>query len=752
MNQPLEVNDFSGGMTDNYIDGQPNQGQNFDNLLIDTNKKPFTRPGSVIRDVTAYQIPSGNKRISYMAIHRNQLLEQSERNIYWEASSVYNTLVGPTGNPAFSAGAVTDNMSSAFWNNHTLFVSDNFCNPIKVFRATNSTGPLTLIQAGLPVLASMPALASAGGSGSNYIYAFHYFYTYNAEGVTFNMSGTTVTAQILNVAAPDQDTITITGIPVLANSTTGNYDTANIFVKIFRTQANGTTLNYIGQVTNGTTTYIDTAADSAIVNAAPIYTTGNILDNDAPPPAKFVCQSNDTTFYGYVMEGGVAQPNRIRQSNKGTMDSCPTSFTDDFPEEIVGLNSIQSTLIVFCTDSVYRVDGIFDQQGNGGMAHLKINDTFGAVSNDAIVQVDNGIVFASRQGWCYCDGYNVTRIALHLDTTYPQLVANSAREMWGAYDRNNQRVWFAAQKNSASLDNDTCYVLDLKWGLNERSTFTSASNNQGTNWRPTCLLFDSANMYRAHNTGFVFLHNSTYTTDPLIDLSKTASQWATSTIMHDYKSCAFNFGTSFVRKFVSKITTVFSNITNIAIQIISNSDDGRVVQPLTEIRAYSSIIWGDPEKIWGDPTMQWNVSGLIDSMRRFPAGGLRCNYKQIEITNSFTIIGNSDLYSTGTVDPVAKTLTFTNANSVWPTDVVGYFIFLANDTYTNMFQVVARNSDTQVLLLDPLSQLPTAGAYQWLMKGYRKGEIMRLLNYVIHYKMLSTTQRAYHATTDSGGN
>ena len=41
--QPLEVIDFSLGITDYFIDGAPNAAEELDNLVLTTNKKPRTR-------------------------------------------------------------------------------------------------------------------------------------------------------------------------------------------------------------------------------------------------------------------------------------------------------------------------------------------------------------------------------------------------------------------------------------------------------------------------------------------------------------------------------------------------------------------------------------------------------------------------------------------------------------------------------------------------------------------------------------
>lgn len=749
MNQPLEAKDFSGGMTDNYLAGPTNKGQLFDNLLINNNKKPFTVPGSVIRDETNYILPSTNKRIGYIWDHRDQILEQSERHIYYVASGTYNELTGPSSNPALASCTESDHISKTFWNNHSLIVCDTFCKPIKVYK--DGSDVFRVRTAGMPSLSS-PTVTRGGAGANSYIYGFLYYYTYSVEGVTFEDFGPTTEVTLSSAAAPDSSSVSITNIPVISNGATDNYDTTNIKVKIYRTVSGGTVLKYIGQVTNGTTSYTDSASDSSITNNVDIYTTGDVVDNDPPPPAKFVHVANDIALYGYVKEGSVEVPNRVRQSIKGDIDSCPESFFDDFPEDVMGISSIQGTFIVFCKSSMYRLDGFFDEQGRNGISHLKISDTVGTVSNDSIVQTDEGLFFAAEQGFYFCDGYRVQKISHHLNTTYQGLVSTSAkaRNITGAFDKLEKRIWWTTQRDSAATDNDSCFILDLTWGLSDECTFTTASDED--NFFPTFLLFKDGFMYRATTKGYIFKHSSSTYTNPKIDTTAVAADWVKKTIIHDYKSCAFDFGSSFVRKFVPKMLATFANVTNISIQIYSINDDGRIIAPLAQIRYNSNLIWGDHELTWGDATLVWNQIGLIEEKRMFPAGGLRCNYKQIRITNAYTVITNSDTLSEAQVDQTAKTVTLTNLSSAWPLDSVDYFISFENDDYTNEFLITERTSDTVLTFLDAENLSPNTAQYKWLLKGYRKGEAMQLLSYVIHYKQLTDSQKSFHNPADTGEN
>lgn len=741
--QPLEVIDFSGGVTDNYVAGPTNRYQKADNLLISNNKKLFSVPGSQIRDLVNYQIPAGQQRIGHLAVHKDKLLEQSAKDIYY-TDPVYHTLLGPSGNSSFKNNTTGSYVSSSFWNNLTILSSDSFDKPIKIFK--DNTLALKLITAGLPAMAA-PTITVGMAGTRNYIYAFHYFYQYNVEGTIFETNGPVVEVELDSSEDPAAHTNHITNIPVLANGVLDNYDTANVKVRIFRTEDAQTTLHLIGTVNNGVTIFNDSVSDATVANAQTIYIDGGVLDDDPPPPAKFVHIVNDVCIYAHVKESGEIFSNRYRQSKKNQIDSCPGALGDDLEDEITGVSSVLGVPLILCKRSIYRVDGFFDSLGRGGLVHLRISDTVGCVSHNSIIQTTNGIFFAGQEGFYFCDGYRVQKISDEFNKTYLTLVANNPKNMYGDYDKAFERIWWSVQKDAGSLDNDSFYILDLRWGIRPDSAFTTSSD--GANFAPSAIRFFNNQLIRADKRGYIFVHDQSYLTNPKVDILNFPNVWHKSTIIYDYRSCAFNFGTSFLRKWVPWILLSLTNKTNIAVQIWSINDDGRSNKPLTEIRFNSNVVWGDPDVVWGDPSILWDFEGLIEEKRRFPAGGLRCNYKQIRITNSKTIVRTSDHDGLGTIDHVAKTLTLDNPDTAWPVDSVGYFLTFEQDGYIKEYEVTGRTSSV-LTYLDAGSSSPT-GDVKWELKGYRKNEAIEVLSYTIHYLMLSKSQKAFHFG-DSGGN
>lgn len=77
--QPLEIEDFSYGITDYFIDGNPRAAKTMQNLFLTPNKKPRTRWGSI---VVNEQLPLGSFRINKLTQLKNSLIAYQDRRAY----------------------------------------------------------------------------------------------------------------------------------------------------------------------------------------------------------------------------------------------------------------------------------------------------------------------------------------------------------------------------------------------------------------------------------------------------------------------------------------------------------------------------------------------------------------------------------------------------------------------------------------------------------------------------------------------
>lgn len=740
--QPFEVTDFSLGITDDPFEKDPRYSVELDNYNITPDQSLEMREGSVIEDEDAPQIPSGEKRIGALINYDNDsnLLVQSERNVYYRNPSSYATLTGPVNsNPVFSSGGETNNISFSEWNKQVFLTNDSFPRPMKIYK--DSGGTLRVNTSGLPALASSPTVTPGAGANT-YLYAFHYLYEYTVGSQTFQDVGPIDQQTVSSAVAPDSTTVNITSIPVLANSTTDNWDTANIKVQIFRTTNAGSVFYYIGQVTNGTTTYNDSASDATIQNNILMYTEDNTLEYDPVPLHKYVHIVNGIGYYGHIKESSIEYPFRIRQSIPNNPSGAPADFFIDLEDSIRGIGSVVSIPIALCNRHIYRLDNNFDQFGRGGITPVRISDTAGCVSHLSIVSAEGRIFWAGSDGFYSSDGYKVQKISDKLNSRYKSILSeiDDENRIYGKFDEENRRILWTIQQNSANQENDSLIVLDLRWGVREASSFTTWSGNS---FRPSCLEFFNGNLYRGDDNGYVFYHLSTIDTDPKVDVNANADDWERETIIWNYKSCNYNFGSSFFRKKPTRILLTARNVGNTSIQINSIDDDGKRTRALKPIRWRRNFVWGDSNFVWGSPDCVWRSLGLIEQWRRFPAKGLRVSYCQIQITNAYAVTSSSDILGNATFDDGTNTATLTND---WPDDAVDYYISTAADGYVKEYLITTRTANT-LTVIDSGGNFPT-GEYAWLIKGYRKGEPINLQGYTIHIANEDQMQLTYESGDD----
>jgi len=746
--QPFEVTSFSKGITDDTFEQAYDAAAELDNFLITSDGKLDSRNGSVIDDLVNGQAPSGTARIGGLINFANSeaLLVNSGRQIFYRNPSAYAILRGPDNAEVMDVGAESNALSYTQWNKHLFITNDAFPLPTKIFR--DDTGTFKVLTNGFDFLDTSPIVtAGAVGTGA-FTYAFHFHYTYMVGDQEFQDFGPVTFVQVLNAEAPSVSAINISGIPVLANGVSGNYDLANIKVYIYRTVDAGETFYKIGEVSNGTTVFADNTLDDTIIDEGVVlYSDDGSVDREKPPLCKFVHIVNSTGYYASTKEGDEEFKYRVRQSVPAIPGAVPGDFFVDLEDEITGMSSTKSIPLVFCRKHVYRLEGVFDRFGRGQINAIRISDTAGCVSNLSIVQAENYCVWFGQDGIYGTDGYQVIKISDQNNTRYRAILEAQSQQnrIYGTFNEKDRRVYWGLQRNSSALDNDSLVVLDMRWGVSAKSTFTTWS---GASFRPSSLTFFAGLLYRGDAQGYVFKHSPEYTSDPRVDILKTVDLWSTETIIWTYKSTNINFGSTFYRKIPSRILIQAANRANTTIQISAISDDGRIVRDLKLIRWRRNFVWGDTEFVWGYPECVWGGVGFIEVWRRFQARSLRLSYLQVVITNGYGVVTTSTVDGTATFDNAANTIVLDDqVNNNWPDDVVGYNIRTAADNYTKEFEVLERTDDFTIVVIDPEGAIPDA-SIGWELWGYKKGEPLKLLGYNVHWNNVSASQNTYETGQD----
>ena len=756
MNQSLEFALFNGGITDNFIDCAPNQFQLANNFVITKRAKLGVRPGSRRDDETASQVPGDPKRIGALIPFREKLFKQRADSLHYIDAGAMQTLTGPTGNPALPGGDETKFAAFSFWNGHFFITNDALTiKPQKVYK--NGAGAYQVNTAGMPPLPSSPTVLIAG-SGNSYLYRFLFKVSYVREGnLTFEVRGPTIEVSEEAGGGPSPATPGfITNIPSLDNGIVDNYDTASVVVEIYRTIANGNQFYFVDDVPNGTTSYNDETTDADLEESTFLYTEGGVAENDPPPVSKFLHITERAAYYAFISEGGESLENEIRQSKPGQPEAVPANFSVQVEDEIVGISSVRNIPIVLGKNSVYRLDGIIDEFGQGAIIPVKIASV-GGLNHLGVVQTLDAVFFAGSDGFYETDGYQVIKLSNEFNTTYRNYTALPAQygKIAGCYDIKERRLLWATQSPDAA-DMDFLFVCDLDQPRLQDGgrPFTNWHGKRldenfedlVTAWTATALAFFESKVYRATLDGYTFMHDDVY----LNDERDTGTEWIKQPIQYDYKGPYTSYGAAQLRKWAPNFTLCAEPTSNVSCLPQFDNDFARDYQDCKEIRVKPLSEWGD--HTWGDTELYGATGKLINQKRDFLAGYLRCYFKQLRLRNAFSSITASDYRGAAEVTgTTVKTVTLAGVE-VFPADPIDYYMELTASAggYTVPLLITGQPAANQVTVADP-DNLALAGSdLKWQMKGFAKPDTLTIVSYALFFKMLTASQKAF--TGDAAAN
>jgi hypothetical protein len=753
--ESLTYNDFSKGVTDNLLAGDPKTCGRLDNLLLDERGSPYTRPGWYCHD-SRMQVSVTSQRPSGLYLTSQPFDKpfyfRADKAFFMDESDVWQEILGPELNSAAPNKTTTDLESLVIWNKQLIYVSSpSTALPHRIYCTDYTpTRAFTALTLGLPPLASSPtATAGTVGTTYTYIYALHYYYEFtDYQGTVFVERGpvTFVTATAANaIAAGAGNTISLASIPVLANTTSTNYDVStSLKTRISRTVNNGSTFYFLADVDNGTTTYADTTEDSTIDDNSTLYTDGGVLDYNQPPAESlFTTQVN--SYFWYATE------RTLTHSIQGAPGACPDEFEQPTDQKVTGLSSWNNFPILFCDQSVYRVEGLFDEFGDGGFEPREIHPTAGCVSNRSIVRIPTGLVWAGNGGFYFTDGYQVQKISKHLEKSYETF---KSPYIVGTYDSQKNIVfWTISGGYGPSFTlNDMVAALHLNFGISPESTFTFLKSEH--NFYPSCVAYSASEdvdislrnkLLIGDSRGYLAIQDDNVFADDKINTQVTPSNFKLQSIIYRLESSALSFGDDAIRKYCTQLSAILQNETENSVQFLSRRDDGGAWGSFSEIRKDGAIIWGTTEYPWGETSdailHSWNSLPIVEGMRHFPRGTLRSLRRQIGLTNSKTYLAKSDTLGTATTSTSGglKYITLNTAGSRWPDDCEDYEVALGDDSYATAYIVKNRVSDTVIQVIDSGNALPIGAGKEWQMRGYRKHERIFLDSFTVHFAPDSQT-------------
>ncbi len=185
-----------------------------------------------------------------------------------------------------------------------------------------------------------------------------------------------------------------------------------VVITIYRTQGNGsifyqlTNIGINNVLTNSTTvdsvTYTDQASDASIAGNPILYTTGNVVGNDAPPAPLVIAQ-----YINRLMLVPSENPLQIYYSEEA-VPGTPLQFSDLFTLNIdarggpiTALQQMDTYLLIFKFDRVFYISGEGPDntgaQNDFGNAQLITTDS-GCINANSLVTTPVGVMYQSDKG------------------------------------------------------------------------------------------------------------------------------------------------------------------------------------------------------------------------------------------------------------------------------------------------------------------------------------------------------------------
>lgn len=273
--------------------------------------------------------------------------------------------------------------------------------------------------------------ATAGGVGSmdagTYLYYFTYIYT-DEQGNVYE-SSPSVPATIAVGASGSVDLVVST-----LGLTAKNGGTQPTRIRGYRTTANGTVarlfVTTLNTTATNTITVHDGNSDASMAKFPPIYTTGGVVSNSAPPPAVAMCLHNNRVW---LVPSDSPNQTWYSQTMIPTVGVNFSPFllqqVDSIGGGITAIAGMDDKLAIFEESAVLVMSG--DGAGPTGLGSTLSNpqvvpsDT-GCNQSKGVITIPLGVIFKSPKGLYLLDrGLNIKYLGIDVEAFNSQDVTAS---------------------------------------------------------------------------------------------------------------------------------------------------------------------------------------------------------------------------------------------------------------------------------------------------------------------------------------
>lgn len=244
-----------------------------------------------------------------------------------------------------------------------------------------------------PVINSLGKVTSAVHPPANGTYYVTAVYEWtDSEGRRYQSAP--AVPQMVTLAGTEQ-------AQIVFNSPTACYSGASI--AIYRTVCNGSEFKRDGSI-DGAAVMISNVifqlTDPQLLSQETLYTSLGEVPNDPPPGAQRFARTRDRVWAYGLDRREVIQASKSLQDGRGIVWSNAANFFVVMPEEVVAVETLDETAVVFTSNGVYTIGGAGpDDSGTGTFQEPgRIPGYVGCASAKSVISGDAGIYFLSQRG------------------------------------------------------------------------------------------------------------------------------------------------------------------------------------------------------------------------------------------------------------------------------------------------------------------------------------------------------------------
>jgi len=465
---------------------------------------------------------------------------------------------------------------------------------------------------------------------------------------------------------------------------------------------------------------IDTTLDANL--GEEIYTTGGVVDSDQIGTCEVGCSTSDN--YLWAIE--TSKTSRLRQFKQASVHAAPESFYLDFSERIYGLYAIDKYPIVMCHDgSVYRVEGRFDDTGNGTLIKIKIAEGFDldeqATKTSGVV-VNNILYVLGSKNVYAVTPFKAVSIADHLKDTLSTAVSNLGNLfVYGTYIKKDNVIAWTTNIGGTG-DTNGILVLDLKYKSSKYGCLYFWDLSFG-GYKCHSLREISGTVYIGTDLGNLMDNNQNVDYDGIVNNPATPS-FKKRNFSPIYESCSYGMNANLQSKTFKSL-----NLKSL------NSSDGEAYKFSAVVNDGTTYV--DMKSLpYSDATSNMSIYRKV----RFPRTAKRGYDVRVKIEKEWRVIYESASYDTVGISGTTVTLD----SGSWPTDTNSYknwFIYFSSDSYATGYEISSSTGSSLTVASAP----GDGSGLDWKIKIIPADCEMKFQIYEIEFDQIDDDPSSYEA-------